>query len=55
MTEETCPSRFPRIDDVLTCKLAVGHIEPTEAQPQGSPHESTEIEQPSGDPVRWWG
>lgn len=56
MTEPTCGAALVLLDTVVHCELPVGHDDPAEDAPQGSPHESMEVpDQLTDGPRRWWG
>lgn len=55
--DTTCSSVMPRADGKLrNCSLQADHAEPQEDFPQGTPHQdSTDIDDLTGRPFRWWG
>lgn len=54
---KTCSSVIPRADgESRTCSLPPDHAEPQDDFPQGTPHQdSTDIDELTGKPFRWWG
>lgn len=55
--DTTCLSVMPRADGKSrSCTLQADHAEPQEDFPQGTPHQdSTDIDDLTGRPFRWWG